>query len=113
MGNHFPCLLVSLVEFIHRMPGGVIVGDSGLSLSCVPVQCATYVNCLSTITSHCLLMLMLQCSGSSYNWQGPPQAIPSMQNLALLTERAKLILVLAQPQHSARLINFGSKVLKW
>ena len=50
------CLGGVYVRCIHRMPGGVIVGDSGLC-SCGPalnVMCD--VKCSSAITSHCLLM---------------------------------------------------------
>ena len=37
------CLLGGVdVPRIHRMPGGVIVGDSGL-FCCVPVQCVTSI----------------------------------------------------------------------
>ena len=49
------CLLGG-VPCIHRMSGGVIVGDSGLY--CGPafnVMCD--VNCSSAIISHCLLIL--------------------------------------------------------
>ena len=49
---------VSLVEFyvhcIYRMPGGGIVGDSGLC-GCGPVQCVTSI-VSSAITSLCLLI---------------------------------------------------------
>ena len=56
MNSFFPYLLGEVyVPCIHRMPGGVIVGDSGLC--CGPafnVMCD--VDCSSAITSHCLFV---------------------------------------------------------
>ena len=52
------CLLGGVyVRCTHRMPGGVIVGDSGLCCCCGPafnVMCD--VDCSSAVTSHCLLI---------------------------------------------------------
>ena len=51
-GVHVPCT--------YRMPGGVVVGDSGLCC-CVSVWTMCDVNRLRAITSHCLLILQ-KCS---------------------------------------------------
>ena len=42
---------------VHRMPGGVIEGDSGLCCCGPAFNVMCDVNCSSAITSHCMLLL--------------------------------------------------------
>ena len=53
------CLLGGVcVRCIHRMPGEVIVGDSGLCCCGLAFIVICDVNCWSAITSHCLLIIL-------------------------------------------------------
>ena len=54
------CLLGGVyVHCIHRMPGGVIIGDLGLCRCGPAFKVMCDVNCSSVFTSHCLLVQIL------------------------------------------------------
>ena len=55
-GVYVPCM--------YRMPGGVIVGDSGLCCCGPACNAIGDVNCSSVITSHCLLSIQKRSKAS-------------------------------------------------